>query len=309
VFSLEIHLNKNLALLLTGRAGSLLSPAAPHLRAWPTHTTIPSPACTSSTGARLRWPRALSATRPPTPSSIRVARPTPGPPSSFLRVAPPAPDTHHSLLTSPSVPHDREWAPTAPAILFPVSTLPKTQNPPCFLTSSLNRFLIAGNLHSTSDFYPSRAADRLPGESSPLAPCASPQWPPHPFPPPSSYRSVPWHAETTMRSSPLPAAAARGFSAASTLPHHSGTVQPPSPRPASAPRLGDALGAHVIACTPPVSRHNPRRRASRSRGDRAQPVAKTAYRAGGPPHPAALWPWAECEARHYAAIFIVFQFI
>jgi hypothetical protein len=101
-----------------------------------------------------------------------------------------------------------------------------------------------------------------PSESSPLAPCASPRWPPHPFPPPSSCKSAPRPAVTTVRSSPPP------DTAASTLPRRSSTVQPPSPRPASAPRHGDALGAHLVACTPPASRHHPRRRTSRSRGDR-----------------------------------------
>jgi hypothetical protein len=104
---------------------------------------------------------------------------------------------------------------------------------------------------------------------------------------------------------PLPP---RGFSTASTLPRRSGTVQPPSPHLASAARHGDALGAHLIACTPLVSAHHPRHHAGRSCGDRAlrgrrvprpqlarpasgphaRPVAKTACLVGGPPCPALL---------------------
>jgi hypothetical protein len=42
----------------------------------------------------------------------------------------------------------------------------------------------------------------------------------------------------------------RGFSTASMLPRRSGTVQPPSPHLVGAPRHGDALCAHLIACTP-----------------------------------------------------------
>jgi hypothetical protein len=139
--------------------------------------------------------------------------------------------------------------------------LPEDPNPPRIPTSSLNRFPVAGTLHSMPDYHPSRTANRLPSESSPLAPCASPRWPPHPFPPPSSCKSAPRPVVTTVRSSPPP------DTAASTLPRRSSTVQSPSPRPASAPRHGDALGAHLVACTPPASRHHPRRRTSRSRGD------------------------------------------
>jgi hypothetical protein len=104
----------------------------------------------------------------------------------------------------------------------------------------------------------------------------------------------------------------RGFSVVSTLPRHSGTVQPPSPRPASAPRHGDAPGAHLVVCTPPMSPRHPRHRTGRNRGDCAlhgrratqpqlvrpasgphgHPVAKTACHAGGPPRPALLL-WAE----------------
>jgi hypothetical protein len=90
----------------------------------------------------------------------------------------------------------------APAIPFSCEHLIEDPNPPRLLTSLLSRFPIAGTLHSAPDFPPSRAADRLPDESSPRAPCASHQWAPHPFPHPLSCRSVPQPSATTVWSSP-----------------------------------------------------------------------------------------------------------
>jgi hypothetical protein len=91
----------------------------------------------------------------------------------------------------------------------------------------------------------------------------------------------------------------RRLHVAPLLRHHSAAIS----TSVNASRHGDALGVHLIACTPPASCHHSRRRASHSHGDcalrgrrvprpqlarpasgpRAQPVAKTVCRAGGPP--------------------------
>jgi hypothetical protein len=199
-----------LALFSQARPTSLLSPTGPRLHARPTRGTLSSPARTSPTDARLRRPRALPAARPPTPSSIHVARLSPSLPCFFLRVAPPALDPH---LPSSLLPRCRATAKghrRPRHSLFPRAPhrSPKSTR---LLTSSLSRFLITGTLHSTPDFRHSYAANNLPSESSPRASCASHRWAPHPFPPPLSYRSTPRPSATTVWSSPPPAAAAPRF--------------------------------------------------------------------------------------------------
>jgi hypothetical protein len=61
----------------------------------------------------------------------------------------------------------------APAIPFSHEHLTKDPNSPRLPMSSLSRFPVAGTLHLAPDFCPSRTANRLPGENSPRAMCAS----------------------------------------------------------------------------------------------------------------------------------------
>jgi hypothetical protein len=263
----------------------------------------------SPTGAHLHRPRIVPATSTPPPcrllSTRRRAAPDPplllplpawtrlDPVPAFplprckSRRAPPFPDSIPPCGSSRLKPLLLPLAPTRPGACFP--TLDFT---------APHRKLPRSRPALSSELRPARRVLHVRGRLTPTfcslhlrAPgaCHGPPRPPCGLP---------------HRRPPLP----RGFSAASMLPHRSSTVQPASTNPVGAPCHGDALGAHLIGCTLPVSPRHPRHRAGHSRGDRAlcghraprsqpvgpasgphvRPLAKTGCRAGGLPRPALL---------------------
>jgi hypothetical protein len=118
MFSLEILLNKNLALLLTGRPNSLPSPAAhtfahgPCAHVQPTRATpFSCPHACWTTAAPPPAAHPYRRQNPPGPHAVllHVTRSRPGPPS-FLRMAPPMPDP------SPHFPFSFSQKPSTPSV-------------------------------------------------------------------------------------------------------------------------------------------------------------------------------------------------